>query len=242
MMAGENVISFSEIDSTNRFAVDNLDRLPSGTVIWSLSQTNGYGRHKRVWHSCRGGLWFSIVFKPTLIREPNEYTKLASVAIVETLLQLDFKSVRIKWPNDVLINSKKVAGILTEAVFTGKSLSAIVVGIGINVNNDLPDEIKQTGISLSAVKGNHISLESLLDRLLKRIEFLRKTYLIRGKSRYLTRRWKKYLAFGETDEITVSLLKDDRITGIIKRITPSSLLIEQENGAVLEVKSGEVIL
>ena len=106
----------------------------------------------------------------------------------------------------------------------------------------MPDEIKQTGISLSAVKGNHISLESLLDRLLKRIEFLRKTYLIRGKSRYLTRRWKKYLAFGETDEITVSLRKDDRITGIIKRITPSSLLIEQENGAVLEVKSGEVIL
>ena len=64
-MAGENVISVSEIDSTNRFAVDNLDRLPSGTVVWALSQTKGYGRHKRVWHSSKGGLWFSIVFKPT---------------------------------------------------------------------------------------------------------------------------------------------------------------------------------
>ena len=242
MMAGENVISFSEIDSTNRFAVDNLDRLPSGTVVWALSQTKGYGRHKRVWHSSKGGLWFSIVFKPTLIREPNEYTKLASVAIVETLLQLDFKSVRIKWPNDVLVNGKKAAGILTEAVFAGSSLGAIVVGIGINVNNEMPDEIKQTGISLSTVKGNHISLESLLDRLLKRIEFLRKTYLIRGKSRYLTRRWKKHLAFGENDEITVSLPSGEKITGIINSITPSSLCLEREDGEILKINSGEILL
>ncbi len=242
MMVGENVISFSEIDSTNRFAVDNLDRLPSGTVVWALSQTDGYGRHKRVWHSSKGGLWFSIVFKPTLIREPNEYTKIASVAIAETLLQLDFKSVRIKWPNDVLIDNRKVAGVLTEAVFTGRSLNAIVVGIGINVNNEMPDEIKQTGISLSAVKGDHISLESLLDRLLKRIEFLERPTLSEEKNRISHKTLEEIPAFAENDEITVSLHKDDKVTGIIKSITPSSLLIEQESGTVIEIKSGEVIL
>ncbi len=242
MMVGENVVSFSEIDSTNRFAIDNLDRLPSGSVIWSLSQTEGYGRHGRAWHSGKGGLWFSVVFKPTLIKEPNEYTKTVSVAIVETLLQLDFKSVRIKWPNDILISNKKVAGVLTEAVFTGNSLNGIVVGIGINVNNEIPAELKKIATSLNSVKGTYISLELLLGKLNKRIELLRKRYIIRGKNKYLTRRWKKHLAFSEGDEITVSLHKEEKVTGIIKRINPSSLQIEREDGEILDIKSGELIL
>lgn len=242
MMVGENIVSFSEIDSTNRYARDNLDRLPSGTVVWALSQTSGYGRHQRIWYSDTGGLWFSIVFKPSLIREPNEYTKVVSVAIAETMIKMGLNSVGIKWPNDVLIGKRKVAGILTEAIFLGASVNAIVVGAGINVNNEIPEEIGQIAISLGMVMKKHISLEVLLDRVLKRVEFLRKNYLIRGKNRYLTRRWKKYLAFAEKDEITVSLPNGEKATGIISRITPSSLCLETEDGTILEINSGEILL
>ncbi|WP_121526962.1 biotin--[acetyl-CoA-carboxylase] ligase [Mesotoga sp. HF07.pep.5.2.highcov] len=242
MMVGENIVSFSEIDSTNVYARNNLDKLPSGTVVWALSQTSGYGRHNSFWYSNKGGLWFSIVFKPSLIREPNEYTKVVSVAVAETMIKMGINSVGIKWPNDVLIGKRKVAGILTEAIFSGISVNAIVVGVGINVNNELPEEIRQIAISLGMVINKHISLEMLLDKVLKRVEFLRKNYLIRGKNRYLTRRWKKYLAFAEKDEITVSLPNGEKITGIINSITPSSLCLEREDGVILEINSGEILL
>jgi len=241
-MIGEKIISFSEIDSTNKFAIENLDRLPYGTVVWSLSQTSAYGRYGRSWSSSDGGLWFSIIFKPLQITEPNAYTKLLSVAVVESVRDLKYRNAQIKWPNDILINGKKVAGILTESVFTGERLKGIVVGVGLNVNNELPHELKSSATSLSSIKNEYIPLNLLIEKILRRVEVLRKKYLIRGKTKYLTRKWKKLQAFVEGDEITVSLNENEKFTGIIKRISPALLQLQSDDGKIHNIVSGEIIL
>lgn len=241
-MVGEKILSFSEIESTNQFARENLDKLPYGTVIWSLRQRHGYGRFGRNWISDNGGLWFSVVFKPSLLSEPNIYTKLLSVAVVESIQELGYKNSRIKWPNDILIERKKVAGILTETVFSGTRLRGIVVGVGLNVNNRLPEALLESATTLSSTKNEYIPLGMILEKILHRTEILRKKYLIRGKTKYLTRKWRNHLAFIEGDEITVSLDENTKVRGIINRISPSSLQLQLESGEIHTISSGEIIL
>lgn len=238
MKVGEKLISFTTLESTNKYAISNIDKLPSGSVVWALEQTGGYGRFKRQWISPKGGLWFSVVFKPRLLRDPNLYTKVVSVAIVETLQKIGCPA-KIKWPNDVVVFDRKLAGVLTEIVSWGNTVAGIVVGVGLNVNNDLPEELKETGISLKDVIGKEIEVSFLLALLLRKIEALRSRYVMKKKSGYLTRRWKKHLAYREGDVVTVSLNSGRKIKGTILKIVTDCLVIKDENGEVHKIRSGE---
>jgi BirA family biotin operon repressor/biotin-[acetyl-CoA-carboxylase] ligase len=145
--------------SVKKLAEKNFDE---GIIIIAEKQTNAYGRIKRKWNSNEGGLWFSILLKP-LIR-PEESSKVAlilSIALNRTLKEYKVDS-EIKWSNDVLVNDKKIAGILVEMSAGQDRIDWLVIGIGININNTLPKELKNTSISLKEILGKEIDRAAFL--------------------------------------------------------------------------------
>lgn len=161
---GKHILVFEETASTN----DVVARLApghrgEGLVVYAESQTKGRGRHGRVWASPRGkGLWFSVLLRPTF--PLSRVTVAASVAVA----RVAGKEARIKWPNDVTIDGRKLAGILTE-VRDGVA----ILGIGVNVNcrgKDLPAELQATSIKTEDRPGLAAQLLSELDGLYRQAE------------------------------------------------------------------------
>jgi len=134
-----------------------------GFIAIAEEQTKGYGRIKRKWSSNAGGLWFSMLLKPLI--HPNEISTLTLLVgiVLKRVFEKKYKiSSQIKWPNDVLVLGKKIAGILLEMSVKQDKINWLVAGIGININNSLPEYLE----SLS------ISLKNALNREVKRSEFL----------------------------------------------------------------------
>jgi BirA family biotin operon repressor/biotin-[acetyl-CoA-carboxylase] ligase len=148
---------YKELPSTQitvkALALENFDE---GTVVIAEKQTSGYGRIKRVWSSNPGGLWFSILLKPSL--HPEESSKLALILSIALKHTFDLYNIdsKIKWPNDIFINNKKIAGIIIEMSADQNVINWIVAGIGININNKLPKEIQETSVSLKEIVNKKI--------------------------------------------------------------------------------------
>lgn len=149
-MIGEEIEVLYEIDSTNEFLKRNYKSFHDGAIVVAIKQTAGKGRMGRSWYSPEGGLWYSVLFKPKIHINLHVYTKIFSIAIVEVLRKLKIKAY-IKWPNDIYYNGKKLCGILSEAVSVNDRVVAIIVGIGLNVNNDIPEELKNVAVSIKDI-------------------------------------------------------------------------------------------
>lgn len=189
-MIGERLIRIPIVGSTNDFLKENWQTFPHGTVVVADVQTAGRGRFNRTWYSPEGGLWFSILFKPRKNVRANFYTKLCAVSIVRALKHFKIDAM-LKWPNDVYIDGKKLAGILTETVFEEERLGAIVVGIGMNVNNEIPQELRAKATSLKTLVDQEIEKSSVLSVILKKINGALRIYS--RKPEALTRVWKNML-------------------------------------------------
>ncbi len=136
-------------------------------------QTKGRGQYKRNWESAEGqNLTFTLAFKPSQAERFHILT-LACARSLVSVIEDEYNCVAsIKWPNDVLVKGKKVAGLLTEAVFNGSKLDRLLVGIGININQEIfADEIDAKTISLKKVFGKKIDRERFLALFLSRIEY-----------------------------------------------------------------------
>ncbi|HKK46440.1 MAG TPA: biotin--[acetyl-CoA-carboxylase] ligase [Balneolaceae bacterium] len=173
---GRNACYFEELGSTNTYA----KKMPSEEVKHGLlcladNQTNGRGQYDRKWESEIGkNLTFSLAFRPQTSERFHVLTLACALALVEYLnhcLQQK-KCAYIKWPNDVMLNGKKVAGFLTETVFSGNKLDRLVIGIGFNVNQkEFPDKIADKSTSVYLEKGETLVREEVLSELLSRIEY-----------------------------------------------------------------------
>lgn len=179
--AGCEIYCFDSIDSTNTKAKELAEAgHPSGTLVVADQQTLGRGRRGRSWESPAGtGIFMTLMLKPDI--NPNNASMLTLVAAMATaraITEVTGEAAQIKWPNDIVMNGKKVVGILTEMSAQFDYINHIVVGIGINVHNEeFPEEIAKTASSLLLECGHRIHRASLIEVFLEEFERLYAVYL-----------------------------------------------------------------
>jgi BirA family biotin operon repressor/biotin-[acetyl-CoA-carboxylase] ligase len=172
---GRNIYCFEQVESTNTVAKEFARQgAPHGTAITAENQTKGRGRLGRQWSSPNGGIWLSIILRPAL--HPTEcpgLTLLSGLAVARAITRYLDLPAMIKWPNDVLIEQKKVCGILTEMSAEMDKVHYVVIGIGINANvdlNDLPKDVQTSATSLKAQLHCNISRAELIRTILEELE------------------------------------------------------------------------
>ena len=162
------ILKFNCIDSTNIYGKTNFDTLEDRTAIIADEQTHGKGRFNRVWVSNNSSnIYLSLVLKPQNITYIANLTQYMSVAAAKVLSTYNVQP-QIKWPNDVLINNRKICGILSEGVLKNHKPSGVVLGIGINLNYDPEtiNKIDRPATSLNIETGKNINKEEFLQKLL----------------------------------------------------------------------------
>lgn len=172
---GKKIHFFAEVDSTNLVAQKlAAEGAPEGTVVLAKTQTSGKGRLGRTWSSPPGGVWLSLILRPQLVpMQVPLITLLAAVAAVEATAEASDLQPQIKWPNDLLVGEKKLAGILTEMAAEADRIRHAVVGIGININvpmKALPVELQKTATSLWAETGRIINRSVWVRTFLEKFE------------------------------------------------------------------------
>lgn len=177
---GHRVIQLDSVDSTNRYAALGIARheLEHGTAIMALEQTAGHGQRGRAWSTLPGmDLATSVVLLPVAMAASDQFllARMAALTMYDVVAdclgrpELNGNEVRIKWPNDILVGRKKVAGILIENELKGPWISSAVVGIGLNVNSTgWPEAYRAT--SLSQLTRTTHAIEEVLERALVRME------------------------------------------------------------------------
>jgi len=217
--------------------------MKEGTIVFAESQSRGKGRLGRKWFSPEGGLWFSLILRPYI--EPKQALKLTllgSVAVVKTMNVLYGIRAEIKWPNDVLIDGRKVCGILTEASIRGKNLDFAVLGFGVNANFDLesfPRYLRDSATTLRAQLQKEVSREILLCKLLENAE-ISYELLKRGKFEEILDDWRKVSGFLgsfvriQDGQRTIAGTALDLDAG-------GALIVKLEDGDLHKVLSGDVI-
>ncbi|NJE02793.1 biotin--[acetyl-CoA-carboxylase] ligase [Thermococcus sp. MV11] len=160
---GRKLITLDEVDSTNEYAKRIAQNVPEGTVVVAKRQTAGRGRRGRNWTSPEGGLWLSVVLKPP--RVDPRLVFVGALAVVDTLADFGIES-GIKWPNDVWAGGRKISGILTE----GKAGEYSILGIGLNVNNAIPEELRKMATSMREILGREVSLSEVFHTLVGNLD------------------------------------------------------------------------
>jgi len=237
------VIHFRETDSTNARAKELAAQgAPEGTLVVSETQTKGRGRKGRIWFSpSEAGIYASLILRPNM--PPNEaprITFVTAVSAAETLMALTSLEVAIKWPNDILVKNKKIAGILTEISAEMDVIDYMVVGLGMNVNNqDLPDDIEEKATSIFIETGKRFPKAGIVREFLRRQEKYCRILRDSGFEPILMR-WKE-LTNTIGKRIMVEMM-DKRYTGVVRDVDQEGVLILQdENGAFHRILSGDVI-
>jgi BirA family biotin operon repressor/biotin-[acetyl-CoA-carboxylase] ligase len=162
------ILNFDTLDSTSTYLKKHHFELDDLTLVFAKEQTQGHGRMQRKWVSSNGdSLLFSILFKDKKVFENFDSLSLLSASKIYKFLSNYVDNVSIKWPNDVYINNKKVCGILMESVSLDDGIQALVLGIGININNEqFPDDLTHKATSLFLEKSTKFSLEEMQIKIL----------------------------------------------------------------------------
>jgi BirA family biotin operon repressor/biotin-[acetyl-CoA-carboxylase] ligase len=173
---GSAILVFEQTASTNDVVAHMArSQAPEGLVVFAESQTKGRGRHSRPWVSPRGkGLWFSVLLRPKLKPSATpRLTVMASVAVARAIRKTSGLDTRVKWPNDLTVSGKKVAGILTELHAEGEEVLAAILGIGIDVNcsaEDFPSDVAEVATSLELETGKQQDRASLAAEVLQTLD------------------------------------------------------------------------
>ena len=172
-LIGQKIHHFDELTSTNIIAKELAHDAEDGTVVVAEVQKGGRGRLGREWLSPRGGIWMSVILKPTIsLAHASRLTLVAGISVSKAMRKLGVDA-RIKWPNDILIDGKKVCGILTEVNAEMELVDYIVVGIGINANVDMDefsDDVKDVATTLMSELGEPIERVSFIQDVLFELE------------------------------------------------------------------------
>ncbi|MBU1998009.1 MAG: biotin--[acetyl-CoA-carboxylase] ligase [Candidatus Omnitrophota bacterium] len=237
---GKKVYYFDKVTSTMDVAMQWVTKgANEGTIVIAETQIKGRGRLGRQWLSPRyKGIYLSLILKPRVApAQASIFTLLAAVSICEAVKDEIGLDVQIKWPNDILIRNKKFCGILTEMDAETDEIKFLVIGLGLNVNNDR-GELLAGATSLKEERKEKVNRITLLQAILRRIE---KNYLLFQKEgpEVITQKWREY---------NITLGKRVRITYRHKHLEGQSvdidqdgaLLIRNSSGLIQKVTSGDV--
>ena len=242
---GKEIYIFDTIDSTNNYARKIAkEGAGGGTVVLAESQTKGKGRLGRTWFSPSGvNIYLSVILKPQI---PSTHitllTFVSAIAVVKAIKDAANLDANIKWPNDVLINNKKIAGILSEMDAKADAVRFAVIGIGINVNldiKDIPFELKDKATSIKIESNSTIDRINLICRVLENLEEWYNLFERNGVNDII-KKWKR-LAVTIGRDVKVqsgNSLIEGRAVDIDVN---GALLIKDRNGVIQRVLSGDVM-
>ncbi len=221
-----NKLYLESVDSTNKYAKEHLSQLEDKTIIYTSNQTAGRGRMERKWDFVgEENIYATIILKPTdeMKEVYSNLTQYLCVVLVEVLEEYNIYPPKIKWPNDIRINGKKISGILAEAVFDKDKLQGLILGFGVNLNckEEAITSINQAATSLNIETGMEIDREIFLKKVLDKFclrydKFIEEGFLLIRED-YIRRA--EFL----NKEVTVRVF-DKEIQGVAKDVT--------ENGAL----------
>jgi BirA family biotin operon repressor/biotin-[acetyl-CoA-carboxylase] ligase len=243
---GRDIHVFEQTTSTND-VIEKLarDGVKEGVVVFAESQTRGRGRLGRKWISpAHKGLWFSILLRPDL--RPQETTQLtvASATALRRAIQSETGlKPEIKWPNDILIRGKKVAGILTELSAEVDRVKHIILGIGVDVNlnaNEFPPELRKTATSLKIEAGETVSRAELAVAILRELDF-DYSRICGGKFPAVADEWEEHCAtIGRNVTVHIG---ERKIRGRAESLgDDGALLLRTEHGRLETITGGDVTL
>jgi len=236
---GRNFIFIDEIDSTNTFLLKNTGIKVNGAVAYAEKQTEGKGRLDRTWSSAKGlNLTFSILItKGKLIEKINFLNLGTSLVVAQSLENLFAMKTELKWPNDVLVNKKKISGILLESISSGSKLTRLVLGIGMNINQAVfhgDFNIEPTSIKIET--GNYGDRERILAEVLNRIEEIIEK--IETNPAPMLDDWRERCRM-IGDEIAIKQ-HDKTIYGIFDEIDEDGNLLLKTKGKIQRINFGDV--
>lgn len=229
---GKQISYFDALASTMDVAAQlGMGKAAEGSIVLAESQTKGRGRLRRDWLSPKyKGIYFSLILRPKILpAEASLLTLLAAVSICQAIKKVSDLEAKIKWPNDIFINGKKLGGILTELNAQMDEVNFVVIGIGLNINNDKKSLIA-SATSLKELKKESVSRIELLQEILRKIE---ENYLVFQKKKGIEviKKWREY---------SFTLGKRVKVVEHAKRLEGVAIDIENDGGLLLKDDAGLV--
>ena len=241
--AGKNVIYYDETDSTNNRAKEaGNNKEPHGTLFVADMQMAGKGRRGRVWKSPSGSsIYMTILLYPDIppVKAP-QLTLIMAIAVAEGIREVTGLETKIKWPNDIVVNGKKICGILTEMGTNGVKINYVLIGVGINVNlKEFPEEMQDKATSLILEGGHEYDRNQVIAQVMKYFEINYEKFIQTCDFTHLLDDYHRILA---NLNQPVRVIDGDRsFEGICRGIDEKGeLLVERQNKEVVKVSAGEV--
>lgn len=242
---GKSVHVFQEIGSTNTEAMRMAAKgAEEGTLLVAETQTGGKGRLGRKWFSPPGvNLYLSLILRPRIdCAQATILTLLAGIAVAHAIRERSQLTVRLKWPNDVLISEKKVAGILAELAADGQAIKHMILGIGLNVNLEasmFPPELSKTATSLKIESGQTVNRFEMLETLVNQLERWYTLFLDQGPTPIL----KEYSRLSHTLRRRIQVVCHDKVLeGEAVGLAPNGgLILREQDGTSITILTGDVI-
>ncbi len=238
---GHDTIFLDKTDSTNKVLKESAEALSEGTMVIAGEQTAGRGRMERSWSSPKGeGIWMSFLLRPQLSpAECSGLTLVTALALTRALRNVTGLDLMIKWPNDVVCNGKKIAGILTEMSTKDMEVDYIVVGVGINVGTmEFPDEIRNTASSLYLEGSKELSHKVMIKEFCREFEQVYPAYIKTGNMSTLRSEYEALLVnLGRT----VSVIEEGNAhIGEAIGVNDEGELLFKCNSEITAIRAGEV--
>ena len=241
---GKSIHYEESVETTQKIAHTLAnDGVPEGTLVVAEEQLGGKGRLMRPWYSPKySGIWMSLILRPSIpFQQAPQLTLLAAVAVAQAIEHTTDLKPQIKWPNDILINRKKVTGILTELQAESDRIHSVIIGIGMNVNqqkNDFPEELQEIATSLLIEGGVKISRARVIQEVLVRIETLYEQFLVEGFLP-IKQLWESY-AISLGQEIKATTVNSTIIGKAIGITDEGVLLLEDHSGKIHSIYSADI--
>jgi len=239
----KQLVVFDELDSTNTTAKElAVAGAEEGTIVIARTQTHGRGRFDRVWQSPEGGVYLSLILRPIVPVEKTSLLPFVAALAVSSTLESYGVQATIKWPNDVRVKGKKIAGILLESEARGQTVNYVIIGIGVNLNMDLtvlPLDLQTRSTSLLSEVGTSVDIYEFLKKFFLQSDLF---YTLFKEKQYdsLFDQWKtKTDTLGRIIQVQTS---SGTVQGTAVDIDTSGfLLLKTKTGEIKKIMSGDCL-